>query len=136
MRFLEENNVHMPESWVILEILTKRPTVVYKVFGMWSGGYLHGDSWRMNSGIDKMGEDDNHYSFTGFSGSTYICKKGAYRIHGYGGSVLSENIEKCKEQSCAVTIIETEEEAIKALKFLDNPTWRSTHEYDDTDRVY
>lgn len=136
MRFLGEDDVHMPESWVILEILTKQSTVVYKVFGMWYGGYLHGDSWRMNSGIVKMEENDNHYSFIGFSGSTYICKKGAYRIHGYGGSVLSEIIEKCKEQSCAVTIIETEGEAIKALKFLDNPTRRSTHEYDDTDRVY
>lgn len=103
---------------------------------MWSGGYLHGDSWRLNSGIDKMEEDDKHYSFIGRSGSTYLCKKGTYRINGYGGTVLGEIIEKYKEKGYATTIIETEEKAIKALKFLDDPTWRSMHGYDDTDRVY
>ena len=136
MRFLEENDAHTPESWVILEILTKQSTVVYKVFGMWSGGYLHGDSWRMNSGIDKMEEDDKHYSFIGFSGSTYICKKGSYRINGYGGSVLKGIVNDYKERGHTAIIIPTEEEAIKALKFLDDPTWRSMNVYDDTDRVY
>lgn len=133
MRFIQENNVHMPESWVILEILTKQYNVVYKVFGMWSGGYLHGDSWRLNSGIDKMEEyDDSHWTFIGRSGTTYQCKKGAYRTNGYGGSVLTKIIDDYKDKGYTTTIMPTEEEAIKALQFLDDPTWRIMHGYDDT----
>ena len=41
-----------PNKWVILEIEFKSG-VEYKVFGSWTGGYLDGDSWRLNSGIEK-----------------------------------------------------------------------------------
>jgi hypothetical protein len=53
-------------------------TTTYKVLGSWSGGYLHGDSWKLNSGVVKIVEDDEYYYFHGFSGSVYKCHKRMY----------------------------------------------------------
>jgi hypothetical protein len=39
---------------------------------------LLSDDMRMNSGIAKVDEDENHYYFHGFSGSCYRCDKNAY----------------------------------------------------------
>ena len=68
-----------PECWVILEI-TNNDEKVYKVFGGWLGGYTQGDSWRANSGISSVDEDENNYYFHGYSGSCYQCHKKAYGL--------------------------------------------------------
>ena len=45
------------------------------LFGSWRGGYLHGDSWRRNSGTKKLVireiDDETFYYFLGHSGSVY-----------------------------------------------------------------
>ena len=51
---------HMPDSWVIIKISGIEAKDFYKVLAGWSGSYLYGDSWRMNSGIDKV-EFDGEY---------------------------------------------------------------------------
>jgi len=66
-----------PDNWCVIKITTDG-NINYKVFGSWMGGYTRGDAWRMNSGIAKVEEDDNHYYFHGFSGSCYRCGKNAY----------------------------------------------------------
>jgi hypothetical protein len=66
-----------PDKWVILKI-THNGNTFYKVFGSWGGGYLTGDSWRMNSGISNVEEDEGYFYFYGYSGSCYQCKKGSY----------------------------------------------------------
>lgn len=61
-----------PDNWVILEI--KPPHQVeptHKVLAGCSGGYLTGDSWRLNSGITKIEETENAYYVHGYSGSVY-----------------------------------------------------------------
>tara|TARA_R110000796_G_scaffold22986_8_gene66150 strand:+ start:1451 stop:1738 length:288 start_codon:yes stop_codon:yes gene_type:complete len=45
-----------------------------------SGGYLDGDSWRVNSGITEVNETDNYYYFKGSSGSEYRCSKESYTL--------------------------------------------------------
>lgn len=80
-----------PERWVILKL----PDNNYKVFGSWAGGYLDGDRWKLNSGIQKVEQDDDYYYFIGYSGSCYKCNKKGYGIAtNYNASVLDGLIEK------------------------------------------
>jgi|TARA_Y100000310_G_C20568776_1_gene756913 hypothetical protein len=70
--------MYQPDNWVILKINAKNETgleVFYKVLAGWSGGYLDGDSWRMNSGITEVIEEGDFYLFEGSSGSVYRCHK-------------------------------------------------------------
>lgn len=80
-------NEYSPDSWVILKITTDigmkqlgETSTLYKVLGGWSGGYLYGDSWRMNSGITGVEKQGNLYGFYGASGSVYWCHQGSYRL--------------------------------------------------------
>ena len=68
-------NTLNPDSWVIIKVTGIEAKVFYKVLAGWSGGYLDGDSWRMNSGIDKVEDDGEYWNFIGQSGSVYRCHK-------------------------------------------------------------
>jgi hypothetical protein len=74
---------------------------VYKVFGTWRGGYLYGDSWRLNSGITKVEKDGPILHFHGDSGSIYsvLNKEEAYGTSGYTGGVLGSMVHKSKEEN-------------------------------------
>ena len=88
---MDRNINETPERWVILKL----PNNNYKVFGTWSGGHLDGDRWKLNSGIDKVEQDENFYYFIGFSGSCYKCHKKTYGIAtSYGLGVLNKIIEQ------------------------------------------
>ena len=87
------NNYH-PDKWILIEIKGDDPH--YRVFGCWLGGYLDGDSWRMNSGITEVYETDTSYNFVGFSGSTYFCNKESYGLTLYGAQVVAQYEEKLK----------------------------------------
>lgn len=76
--FGDSMNIHNPDSWVIIKMIGLEPNgpdYFYKVLAGWSGGYLDGDSWRMNSGIDKIVDDGEYWNFVGASGSVYRCHK-------------------------------------------------------------
>jgi len=83
--------IYCPDKWVVVKITRDGVPDLYKVFGSWYGGYLDGDSWRMNSGIERVSFDGERYNFHGFSGSTYSCSiaDGSYGIHMYGGGVIA-----------------------------------------------
>lgn len=87
--------MYTPDRWMIIKLNGKSPH--YRVFASWYGGYLGSDSWRMNSGITKVSEDDDYYYFEGSSGSVYNCHKKSHGISGYGSSVLNSYIEKYPE---------------------------------------
>lgn len=70
--------MYTPDNWVIIKITGSDPH--YRVLAGWSGGYLDGDSWRMNSGITDVTEDEDAYYFSGSSGSTYRCWKESYTL--------------------------------------------------------
>jgi hypothetical protein len=86
--------MYTPDGWMIVKITGTNPH--YRVFGSWRGGYLSGDSWRMNSGIISVKEDgENYYVFEGHSGSKYYCHKEGYgRIGPYNSGVLGEYVNK------------------------------------------
>ena len=81
-----------PEAWVIIKmtnIADDNDNADYKVFASWAGGYLDSDRWKMNSGISRVEEDEDHYYFYGMSGSCYACHKEAYGVRtSYSQSVL------------------------------------------------
>ena len=69
--------MYTPDSWIVMKItlFNEGDDVIYKVLGGWTGGYLDGDSWRINSGITRVDNDDNYYYFYGHTGSCYKCHK-------------------------------------------------------------
>lgn len=71
-------NVYKPDNWVIIKIKGDAPH--YRVLAGWSGGYLNGSSWRLNSGITSVVEDDSYLLFKGSSGSVYRCHKESYGL--------------------------------------------------------
>jgi hypothetical protein len=72
-----ENRMEHPDSWVIVQLPSKTE---YKLLAGYSGGYLYGNSWRLNSGIKSFHETDDNIVFNGYSGSEYCCNKGSERI--------------------------------------------------------
>jgi len=88
---MDRNISESPDRWVIVKL----PNNYYKVFATWTGGYLDGDRWKLNSGISKVEQDENFYYFIGFSGSYYKChKKGYGTATSWGLSVLNKIIEQ------------------------------------------
>ncbi len=108
-------SMYYPDSWVILKINPdKSDKPLYKVFVGFHGGYLYGDSWRVNSGITSFGtsstfdfEGSERIIFKGASGSEYCCPTNAEnRLGMYCNSVLSQFI---KEAEGAIEVISFED---------------------------
>ena len=72
---------YRPDNWVVLKVKEGKGTFpFYKVLAGWSGGYLSGDSWRINSGVTEVKEDGDYYEFYGETGSCYRCHKEGYGL--------------------------------------------------------
>lgn len=72
---------YTPDNWVIIKIKEgKLDPGFYKVLAGWSGGYLDGDSWRMNSGISEIKVIGDYLEIWGYSGSCYTCHKDHYGL--------------------------------------------------------
>ena len=84
---------YLPDNWVVLKITYKNKTV-YKVLAGWSGGYLDGDSWRMNSGITRVEDHETYYSFFGYSRSVYKVGKQSYGLRMNNAGVYNHWKEK------------------------------------------
>lgn len=99
---MERNVTEIPDKWVVLKIPNG-----YKVFGTWFGDYLTGDSWRINSGIKEIVDDEHYYYFIGFSGSCYKCHKNSYGTTNFGSCVL-DNILTSSNGSASLMSVETD----------------------------
>ena len=97
---------YTPDKWVVIKI-THTEGTVYKVFASWYGGYTGGDSWKLNSGITRVEEENDCYVFAGSSGSTYTCRKEHYGTNLYGHSVLSNIIENAVGSGVTVEILDS-----------------------------
>jgi len=74
---IKENNMYTPDNWVKIKL----PDInEHKIVAGWSGGYLDGDSWKINSGIKKEEEHEDYIDYIGYSGSIYRCYKGREKI--------------------------------------------------------
>lgn len=83
---------YTPDNWVILKVKGDDPH--YRVLAGWSGGYLDGDSWRMNSGITRSEFDGDYWYFYGSSGSCYKCYLDSYRLSGMTTGIYSQLKDK------------------------------------------
>lgn len=93
--------MYIPDSWVKLRVEREGEPTEYKILGGTSGGYLDGDSWRINSGVEResRGEDENGVMFTdyyGYSGSVYRCYDANNVIRMSIAGVLKTILEKGK----------------------------------------
>lgn len=70
---------YVPDCWTVIRINHHGDTI-YKILAGWSGGYLNGSSWRLNSGVTKVEEDGDWLLFSGSSGSLYRCGKHSYGL--------------------------------------------------------
>ena len=104
---------YRPDRWVMLKISNDKETI-YKILAGWSGGYLDGDSWKLNSGCTSVEEDGDYYVFSGYSGSTYTCHKNGYGLTGMTSQVYN--------QMCSFTEYTTEllDETTDWGKLLEN----------------
>jgi len=98
LRRMREADYH-PDRWMILKIIERESAKThYRVFATWGGSYLGGQSWKMNSGIISVDEDDAYFYFNGASGSVYACHKsdGAYGAFSFGLSQLHYLMEQAR----------------------------------------
>lgn len=93
-----------PNRWLVVSI-THNDKTHYRVFGTWGGGYLNGDSWKLNSGITKATLIDGVYQFEGSSGSVYHCHETSYGSTGYGCGVLDNMIKGALEQGTIIKVL-------------------------------
>lgn len=78
-------SVYEPDLWVVVKFSGADipDGVMYKILAGWYGGFAGNDSWKINSGITKITENQDSYSVDGYSGSTYICHKQDERVNIY-----------------------------------------------------
>jgi hypothetical protein len=85
-----------PDNWVVLKITHPNNEVVHKVLAGFYGGYLHGNSWRLNSGITKVEVDGDYYLFHGNSGSIYKCHKDSEHLSVITAQILNSLLDNNK----------------------------------------
>lgn len=90
---------YIPDVWVIVEIAGNKvvDSPYHRVLAGWSGGYTGSDVWKMNSGITRIVEHENHYSIYGTTGSVYQCNKGCERFNSYTSSIFASFTEQNSE---------------------------------------
>lgn len=90
---------YYPDKYCILKLTNKETGEThYRVFATFYGGYIYGDSWKMNSGIESAKMlAGGCIEFLGTSGSTYGCNIHSYGVGGWHASVLRSIIEKQKD---------------------------------------
>ena len=99
-------NAYTPDRWVVLELVSPKNTV-RKVFAGWYGGYTGSDTWKLNSGITDIREQDNLFEFDGYSGSTYFCHRNSYGMSMYMHSVLTNWLNEAEQRGdVQINIIE------------------------------
>ena len=80
--------MYTSDNWVVIHMNGDDPH--YRILSGVSGGYLSGDSWRMNSGIVRVEEDEDYFYFYGASGSCYQCHKNAYCLRKNNASIWNQ----------------------------------------------
>lgn len=96
---------YCPDKWLVVKIEGGKFPLTYKVFACWHGGYMDGDSWKLNSGITEVTKKDNFFLFKGYSGSVYSCNEKRCGATMYGYGVLNNIISKSKEAGVTVEIM-------------------------------
>ena len=101
-------STYTPDTWNVVRVSgpgDDPQLPVEKVIGGWRGGYLDGDSWRVNSGIVQARDLGDVYEFVGYSGSVYVCRKTCEGLLGYAAGVLTQLKENAVHRGHTITVI-------------------------------
>lgn len=98
-------STYTPDRWVIVEFDYKEEKL-RKVLASWYGGYLGSDSWKLSSGITETIEHEDRYEFTNYSGSLYVCHKGAHGMSRYTASIYEGWVKGLKDTGNTITLLE------------------------------
>jgi hypothetical protein len=63
--------MYQPDGWKFVKIIWPTGLEDIRLAGGWSGGYTTGDSWKLNSGVNRIEKGDGYYDVVGDSGSVY-----------------------------------------------------------------
>ena len=86
---------YYPEAYRWLAITQSDNSVVIKVFASWTGSYLYGDSWKLNSGCLRIEENEDELVVHGYSGSVYILNKyNQGRLTSFTASILDDMLTR------------------------------------------
>ena len=95
-----------PDKWLMVKLTNVYGKSHYRIFATWYGGYLGSDSWKLSSGITETIEHEDRYEFTNYSGSLYVCRKGAHGMSGYTASIYEGWVRQLKDTSNTITLLE------------------------------
>ena len=108
---------YRPDNWVVIKMTRQQPNlqVTYKVLAGWKAGYLDGESWRMNSGVDFIVDHKDEVHFHGRSGSNYICGKGQYGMRRNGSSIFERMTKDSESMDIDVELLDEDTDWINLL---------------------
>jgi len=81
--------MYTPDNWIILRI-NSGSEIIYKILAGWSGSYLYGSSWKLNSGVTRYEEGGDYILFHSYSGSVYRCHKNQEQLRLNASYVYNE----------------------------------------------
>jgi hypothetical protein len=87
------NRTYQPDKWVIIKIWNKTTAdeqPIYKVLGVWLGGFAEPDYWRLSSGVQSITKEDGVYTIPQFSGSTYVVHENDERMNATMASTFAD----------------------------------------------
>lgn len=89
---------NQPDRWIVVKVNSTTTDVAhYRLYAMWTGGFVDGDAWKLNSGIESVKDDGDFLVFVGTSGSRYRCHKQGYGLTGYGSMELIGLIDRFRD---------------------------------------
>ncbi len=100
---------YVPDYWRVIKLTGKRvgDEPLYKIIATWSGGYTTGESWKINSGIVSIKEEEDYYDIYGMSGSVYRCYKESEGANYYMMEIFDNYKKQLDEQlSVEMTMID------------------------------
>jgi hypothetical protein len=101
---------YTPDAWVILRIETDGE-ILHKVMGGWYGGFAGADSWRVNSGIERVEPVGQGYRIHGYSGSIYLVHEVSQRATMLMSGVIKSLQERAEGNGHSVCVVDISEVA-------------------------
>lgn len=107
---------YTPDTYQFIKLSSDKDTdVIVKLFAVWVGGYLTGDSWKLNSGVTKIAKDDDVFHVHGYSGSVYTISAVQAPMTSYGIGILDKILDSGIRQGINVELI-SPEDALKVVE--------------------
>lgn len=109
-------STYHPDAWVIVELDSAEHGKIYKVLAGWYGGFTHGNSWKLSSGIESVTFDDEQYIMPQSSGSTYICHSSTERMSSIMAMTFADFVQQAEEAGTFTVKVIDMEELLNLLK--------------------